>query len=136
MSLDIEYPLPGDVIGPSFRAGGDYSTIGIFKLPDMQPVVTTLALPSNARVRCILRNASGGAIRAESDDLSNAPNSGTWEVAFNLAPGTAIANPCSIEATFLINEVMVSPTDTETTINVTVGTTPALNVDAVVIGMG
>ena len=37
MSVDIEYPLPGDVIGLSFRAGGDYSSLRMTKDPKGGP---------------------------------------------------------------------------------------------------
>lgn len=111
MSVDIEYPLPNDYVGTTFTAGGDYSSLNARP----RKGVRILNLPANSKVICTLSGV-GGVIDTKTDDLSNQPESGTWEVQFVLPP-TLNQQGCSLHASFIVGGV---ENDNETTPNLTI----------------
>ena len=121
MSVDIEYPLPGDTVGTTFRVGGSYDRANFLPKPaaggDTCGTVGILVLPPGSKVRCRLINSFGIEILpAKEDLLGGAPDSGTWEVEFSLDPMTS-APSYSLEATLYVG---ATPGVPDTTANITI----------------
>lgn len=93
MPVDIEYPTSSDLVGPTFRAGGDYETALKSTMPAGSKVVSKVTHPS-----------STPPLSEQAQGLDGAPASGDWEVEHVLPPGTNLVD-CTITA-----ELFVGPT--------------------------
>jgi hypothetical protein len=80
-SIDFDYPHPGDVVGRSFPAGGDYDATGLIRelkgkqvrLTDKDP------LPAGSKVICRLFDSDGTLLGERTVNIDGKPALGFWD---------------------------------------------------------
>jgi hypothetical protein len=70
MPVDIEYPLPGDIVGPVFSVGGSYDASSFYKPP--------ANLPMGSNITVTLTGAGMPTITPNPIDLGGQPPVGFW----------------------------------------------------------
>jgi hypothetical protein len=81
MSVDIEFPLPGDIVGPEFQAGGVYDIRELKKEKKDEKECRTIDL---YRVVCTLYQEGGTMAIQQKMSPDSMQGVGVWDVTFSV----------------------------------------------------